>query len=305
MQKSSVKIVFFGTADFAVPVLEALVKEGYDVVAVVTQPDKPTGRKQVLTPPPIKLKADGLNLKVLQPEKLRGNPELAEGLKKLHADIGILAAYGKLIPPEIFNLPKHGTLVVHPSLLPKYRGPSPVQTAMLNGDKETGVTIMKIDAEMDHGDIVSAVRYQMPDAGSFKEINNEIWQSGAKLLIKTLPDYLTDKVKPRPQDHSQATYTRKFTTDDGEIKSTDEAEQAYNKIRALNPEPGTYIWFEKNGPPSRKATEGRGKKMRLKILEAELKSGHLEFKKVQLESGKPMSVKEFAVGHPDFTNNLL
>lgn len=276
------------------PVLGALVKAGYYIVAVVTTPDKPVGRKQILTPPPIKVAAQKLGLNVLQPSSLKNDPDLKFIIYNLKLDIGVVAAYGKLIPPEIFNLPGHSMVVVHPSLLPKYRGPSPVQTAILNGEKISGATIMKIDEELDHGPIISSENYKISGIDLFPKINAEIWQLGAELLIKTLPDYLSGKIKPRPQDHTQATFTKKFTAEDGEIKPNDTPEQTYNKIRALNPEPGVFIWLEKNG-----------KKISLKILAAEMENGRPKFKRVQLEGGKPMDIKEFLAGHPNFKVNLL
>ncbi len=312
MQKNKIKIIFFGTSDFAVPVLEALVKDSYSVAAVITTPDEPAGKKRVITPPPMKLAAQRLNIPVLQPDKLRGNSEFLENIKKIKPYIGIAGAYGKIIPQDIINLPEHGILVIHPSLLPKYRGPSPVQAAILNGDEKTGVTIIKIDDQIDHGDIVSVTDYQIPDNGSFKEINDEIWRLGANLLIKTLPDYLTGEIQVQEQDHSQATFCKLLKSEDGEITSDDTAEKAYNKIRALNPEPGTYLWLNKND-----------KKTRLKILNAEskkepadfitfpdlfiinnqpalqLKDGHLILKKIQLEGGKPLNGEDFARGHRD------
>ena len=298
MQKSStIRVIFFGSFEFAVPVLETLVKASYDIVAVVTNPDKPAGRKKLLTPPPVKVAAQKLGLDVLQPHSLK-DPEFLNSLKtktyRLKPDLGVVVAYGKIIPPEIFNLPKHGTLNIHPSLLPKYRGPSPVQTAILNGDIETGVTIMKIAEGVDDGDIVASTSRQLSPTVSSGQAHFELFELGASLLIKTLPDYIIGKIKPQPQDNSKATYTHKFKTEDGEIKTTDTAEQAYDKIRAFNPEPGTYIWFEKNT-----------KKLRLKILEAEFANGRLEFKKVQLEGGKPMGFKEFISGYPNLKNSLL
>ncbi len=294
---NKVRIIFFGSFEFAVPVLEALILAEYNVTAVVTNPDKPSSRKKILTPPPIKIAAQKLGLNILQPRSLK-NTEFLNLLKpityNLKPDLGIVVGYGKIIPPEIFNLPKHGTLNIHPSLLPKYRGPSPVQTAMLNGDTKTGVTIMKLDEELDHGEIVATTNYQLPTTSSSEEAHTALFKLGAALLIKILPDYLADKIKSQPQDHSRATYTHKFTTEDGEIKQTDTAEQAYNKIRALNPEPGAYIWF----------TKGNERK-RLKILGAELENGRLKLKKVQLEGGKPMVIKQFLVGHPKFSNILL
>ena len=298
MQKTKAKIIFFGSFEFAVPTLEALVLADYDIVAVVANPDKPAGRKKVLTPPPVKVVAQKLGLQVLQPEKLKGNKEFLDSLNTKYliqnTDLGIVVGYGKIIPPEIFNLPKHGTLVIHPSLLPKYRGPSPVQSAILNGDVDTGVTIMKVDEEMDHGDIIAAADYRLSRDASYEEAHGALFNRGTDLLLKILPDYLAGEIKPKQQDHSKATNTHKFITEDGEIKPTDTAEQAYNKIRALNPEPGTYIWFDRDN-----------KKRRLKILEAELGGGKLEFKKVQPEGGRPMSFKDFLTGHPNFTFRLL
>lgn len=294
MQPNKTKIIFFGTSDFAVPALDGLVKEGYDIVTVITTPDKPVGRKQILTPPPVKTAAQKLGLDFLQPEKLRNNFKLFEEFKKVNADIGIVAAYGKLIPPEIFNLPKHSTINIHPSLLPKYRGPTPIQTTLINGDTETGVTILKVDEEMDHGEIISSADCQILNLDNYKSLHDKLARLGTKLLIKTLPDYLSGKIKSAPQNHSKAIFTKKFTSEDGEIKPGESAELAYNKIRALNPEPGTFIWFEKNS-----------KKTRLKILEAELIGRQLNFKKVQPEGGKPMNMKEFMAGHPHFKINLI
>ena len=150
MEKSSTKIIFFGTSEFTVPALKALMGGGYGIVAVVTNPDEPVGRKKVLTPPPVKVVAEKYGIKILQPKRLLNNPEFAEELKNLKPDVGIVAAYGKIIPAEIINLLRHGILNIHPSLLPKYRGPTPIQTTILNGEKETGVTIIKIDEEADH-----------------------------------------------------------------------------------------------------------------------------------------------------------
>lgn len=318
---SGARVIFFGSFEFAVPVLDALarpvrnhegsqcasvssgVKAGYEIVAVITNPDKPAGRKQTLTPPPVKVAAEKLGLNILQPQILK-DPEFLKILNTKYkiqdTNIGIVVGYGKIIPPEIFNLPKHGTLVIHPSLLPKYRGPSPVQTAMLNGDLDTGVTIMKIDEELDHGDIVAATEYKLSPDISYEKAHDALFKLGADLLIKILPEYLAGKIKPIPQEHSKATFTKKFKTEDGEILPGDTPEMAYRKIRAFNPEPGAYIWLNENET-----------KMRLKILSAELINGRLKFKKVQPEGGKPMTIEEFLAGHPaeldhpNFKENLL
>lgn len=291
MQKSSIKIIFFGTSEFAVPALETLKSEGYDIVAVVATPDEPTGRKQILTPPPIKTMANRLGLIAMQPEKLKGNPAIVHSLSSLGPNLGIVAAYGKVIPKEIIDLLKFGILNIHPSLLPKYRGSSPIQSALLNGEKTTGVTIMKIDEELDHGPIVAQEKLEIRNE-YYPELHDKLAKMGAKLLTKILPDYFERKIKPVPQNHDEATFTKLLKTGDGEIKLNDTAERAYNKIRALNPDPGAYVWLEKNG-----------KKMRLKILAAELSGRRLELKIVQPEGRKPMEAGEFIKGYPKLLPN--
>lgn len=298
-QQNKLKIIFFGTTEFAVPVLEALFKNDYGIAMVITTPDKPAGRKQIPTPPPIKIVAEKLNLKILQPQTLKTRTPEIENF-----DMGIVASYGKIIPKEVIDSFPLGIIGVHPSLLPKYRGPSPIQTAILNGDEETGITIFKIDEEVDHGPILTSQRSEIKNKNYEELHDNELAKLGAELLIKILPDYLANKITPVPQNHNEATFTRKFQTEDGEITMNDTAANAYNKIRALNPEPGTFIFV---------------KDKRLKILEAslspqrndvhaglfnldgqlglQLKDGLLVLTKVQLEGKKPISGKEFIGGY--------
>jgi methionyl-tRNA formyltransferase len=283
MNTSNIKLAFFGTSAFAVPALEAVKNAGYNVVAVITNPDEPAGRNKTLTPPPIKITAGKLGLRVLQPETLRNNTELFEELKKLNADIAIVAAYGKFIPLEMLSLPKNGILNIHPSLLPKYRGPSPIQYALLNGDKTTGVSIIKIDEQMDHGPILTNSKIQISNDKKFKELHDELAKLGAEILINILPEYLANPEMGTIQDESAATFTKLLKTQDGEITLNEPATTSYNKIRALNPQPGTFMIV--NGK-------------RLKILEAELKDGKLVFQKVQLEGGKPINWQDFERGHP-------
>ncbi|PJE50943.1 MAG: methionyl-tRNA formyltransferase [Candidatus Yanofskybacteria bacterium CG10_big_fil_rev_8_21_14_0_10_36_16] len=312
MDKSNIKLIFFGTNEFAVPVLEALVKEGYDIVGVITEPNKPVGRNQTLTPPPVKLKAQNEKLKVFQP---KNKLEIKNLISELPAstDVGVVVYYGKIIPQEMVDFPKRGLLNIHPSLLPKYRGASPIQTAILNGDVETGVTIMKIDDLMDHGEIITSVDYQVSSKDYHFKIYEDLTELGTKLLIKILPEYLSEGIKLIPQKHDKATYTKKFKLEDGEIKPDDKAKDAYNKIRAFNPEPGAY-WKLSNNKI-------------LKILEATLdletninktgltrinknplsstqgrpalalKGGVLILDKVKPESKKAMSGKDFMNGH--------
>lgn len=276
------KIIFFGSFQYAIPALEQLVKTGYEITAVVTNPDSLQERKKELTPTPVKLAAQKLGLNILQPEKLRNNQEFLEILKSLNPDLNIVVAYGKIIPKEIIELPKHGTINIHPSLLPAYRGPSPIQSAILNGEKETGVTIMQIDEEVDHGAILSQAKYQIHPDAYLPQVTQELFQLGAELLIKTIPDWLEGKIVPQPQDHSQATFTKKFSWENGRIDWNQSTEKIYNQIRALNPEPGT--WTTLNGKI-------------LKILKAEIgEDGKILPQDVQLEGKKAMPFQDFLRG---------
>jgi len=273
------KIIFFGSFQYAVPALEAFIKNSYEILAIVTNPDSLQGRKKELVASPVKLAAQQAGLNVIQPEKLRHNAEFLEYLKSLNPDLNIVVAYGKIIPKEIIELPKYGTINIHPSLLPAYRGPSPVQAAILNGEKETGVTIMQIDEEVDHGPILAQAKYQISPNAYYQQITRELFQTGAELLIKTMPDWLAGKVIPRPQNHSSATFTKKFSWPDGRIDWNQPAEKIFNQIRALNPEPGTWTTF--NGKI-------------LKILKASLSKGStLILEEVQPEGKKAMAFEDF------------
>ena len=319
-------IIFFGTSEFAVPALKALVTEKYDIVAVITQPDKPTGRKQTPTPPPVKIAAEKLGLKVLQPQNLK--IETLENLLeivncKLKIDIGIVAAYGKILPKQFLDAPEYGFINIHPSLLPKYRGPSPIQTAVLNGEAETGVSIMLIDEQIDHGAILVQQKFEIRNS-KFEIIAKDLAELGAKLLIETLPKYISGEIKPQPQDHSQATFTKMFTRADGRINWSEPAEKTYNQIRALNPEPGTWTtWHPSTSSgqankvinildvtsrgdvsPQTKETSGTIRKIDGDVAVATGKC-YLVLKQIQLEGGKEMDARDFINGHPDFPNSVL
>ena len=201
-----------------------------------------------------------------------------------------MAAYGKILPARYLDVPKHGFVNVHPSLLPKYRGPSPVQTAILNGDEETGATIMVVDEEMDHGPILNSIKYQIPKTKYNQEISRELFELGAKLLVETLPGHINGEFKPKEQDHSQATFTKMFTREDGRINWDDPAQKIYNRIRALNPEPGTWtIW--------------KGKVINIK--KAGLRDGKIHIQTIQMEGKKEMPFEEFLRGHPSFDISQL
>jgi len=229
------KIIFFGSGEFAVPFLNILRDKQYSVVLVIASPDMPAGRRQILTPPPVKIIAEKSGFKVIHDLK-------TENIKNYGADLGVVADYGKIIPQTILNLFPFGCLNIHPSLLPKYRGSSPIQTAILNGDKETGVTIIKLDSQMDHGPIVTSVKLTV-DSLDAQELSVKLARIGADLLIKILPDYLTGKIKLCAQDDSRATFTKILNREDGRIKWDKSAQKIERQIRAYYPWPGAFAEF--------------------------------------------------------------
>ena len=232
------KIVFFGTPEFALPSLGALINSGYAVAATVTNPDERVGRKQILTPPPVKIFAGKHGIPVLQPERLNF------GTFKFNlppADIYVVAAYGKIIPKEILDIPKFGALNIHPSLLPRWRGPSPIQATILAGDIETGVTIIQMDEGIDHGPIIAQCKSQIVKRKmTYPELHDELSQLGAELLIETLPKWIRAEITPVPQDDLQATYSKILTKDSGRIDWSQPAEEIERMVRAFTPWPGAW-----------------------------------------------------------------
>ncbi len=232
------KVVFFGTSNVALPILEIL-HENYDVALVVTTPDAKVGRKQIVTPSPVGLLAEELKLALFKPEKL-AEQSVIDTLTQAGADIFIVLSYGKIIPEAILNIPKYKALNIHPSLLPKYRGPTPMPAALLNGDTETGTTIMLMDKEMDHGPILAQKSIPIDPDDTFLTLQDKLSKLSAHLLIDTLPGYVAGTVQPVEQNHAEATYTALITKQDGKIDWTKTATDIYNQFRAYYPSPG--IW---------------------------------------------------------------
>ena len=279
------KFVFFGTPEFSSAILKKLIGAGFVPDAVVCNPDRPVGRKKIITSPPVKILAQNQGIKVIQPENIS-----IESIKLEVGDVDlfIVAAYAKIIPKEILDLPRLGTIGVHPSLLPKYRGSSPIQSVLLDGEKETGITLYLLDEKMDHGQIIAQGKNVISENDNYESLLLKLADLGGKLLADTLPAFLKGGIKPITQDESLATYTKKFRTEDGfidnlEIEDAENGENAdkanifWRKIKALNPEPG--VWTIRNGK-------------RIKILEAETKDGKLAIKIIQEEGGKPRTYKK-------------
>ncbi len=236
------KIVFMGTPAFAVPCLQMLIEEGYEVVAVVTQPDRPQGRKKTLVPSPVKEAALSLGLPVLQPERMR-RPEAVAELAAYEPDLIVTAAYGQILPKAILDLPKNGCLNVHGSLLPKYRGGAPIQWSIINGEKVTGVTLMYMAEGLDTGDMISSVEVAIEDEDTSGTMFEKLSLAGRDLLKAELPRLVNGRVEATPQDDSEATYAPNLSREDERIDWSVSSRDIYNRIRGLVPFSGAFtLW---------------------------------------------------------------
>jgi methionyl-tRNA formyltransferase len=246
-EREMLRVVFLGTPDFAAIPLESLAHDQrYMLVGVVTQPDRPSGRGRAPEPPPVKQAALRLGLPVLQPETLRDETAIAQ-LAALRPDVGVVAAYGEILRKAVLALPPLGYVNIHPSLLPRHRGPTPVPGAILAGDVETGVTVMKLDAKMDAGPILAQRRVPLPADARAKEFTEKLFELGARLLLETLAPYAAGQLEPRVQDDSQATYTALLKKSDGAIDWGTPAQQIERMTRAYDPWPGA--WTSLRGQP--------------------------------------------------------
>ncbi len=324
-----IKIVFFGTPEFVIPIPEILLKSGFQLVACITAPDKPVGRKQILSPSPVKKWAKERKIKVIDSPKIA---EIEKEVKNIGAEVGILAAYGKIIPKTLIEIFPKGILVIHPSLLPKYRGSSPVQAAIALGEEETGVSVFKMDEEIDHGPLIWQTKEKISPEDTALSLYQRLFKIAAKNLPKILEYYIfgCDRPKicnigggkfyspPKPQNHQKASYTPLLRKKDGfipgetlgfiapkpgftskckigpyDLEPTPENLERF--IRAMTPWPGTWTTF-----PLRPS----GQLKRLKILKAHLENKKLVPNLVQIESKKPVSFKEFKKAYLDEKFNL-
>ena len=275
--------IFFGTPDFSAHCLKLLLEHGFVPKAIVCNPDRPTGRKKTITPPPVKVAAEdwsratGKELPVLQPEKL--DATFQQVLRELNPDFFVVFAYNKIFRKNILDIPRLGTIGVHPSLLPEYRGPSPFQTALLDGKTQTGVTLYLLDEGVDSGPVLAVSEpVRITPTDDFRSLAFKLADVGGKLLVETIPKFLNGEIHPKPQNETQATFTKKFKTEDGFVDANElaaaengdpgKAAMIFNKIRAFNPEPGA--WTMKDGK-------------RIKLLEATVVDGRIKLVKTQKE----------------------
>ncbi len=297
-----------GTAELACASLVALLQPGLQVVAVVTQPDRPKGRDLKLQPSAVKELAMRLSLPVLQPERAR-QPEFVQQLAELRPDLIVVAAYGQILPPAILALPAHGCLNVHTSLLPKYRGAAPIQWAILNGETETGVTLMKMDAGLDTGDILRQQRTAILATDNAQTLHDRLATLGAELLIQTIPDWVAGRIVPEKQPTEGTTYARKITKEDGRLDWGQPAQVLWNRVRAFTPWPGAHTFQPTPSRPlllkiwsAEVAATGVGRAG--KILQAD-KHGiviacgkdSLRVLELQREGGRRLNAREFLAGH--------
>ena len=275
------KIAFFGSSNFSVIVLEKLKQAGILPSLIITTEDKPKGRKLIITPPETKVWAEKNNVEVFQPSKLR-EESVAQKLKEIDWDIFVVASYGKIIPAGILEIPKHKTLNIHPSLLPRLRGASPIQTAILE-ENETGVTIIMLDEQMDHGPILAQKKIEIENwPPKENDLEKVLAEEGAELLTKVLPKWISGEIKEIPQDETKATFTKKVEKNDGLIDINGDPILNYKKIQAYSGWPNAFFFTEK-----------AGKNTRVIIKSAELKDGKLLIKKVVPEGKKEMDYEAF------------
>ena len=299
------KIVFIGSPDFALPTLQAL-HENYPLVGVVTQPDRAAGRGRELKPPPVKRLALELGIPVIQPENLR-EPEAMQQLHAWSPDAIVVAAFGQILRQDVLDLPQFGCLNVHASLLPRWRGAAPINAAILHGDKETGITIMKMDAGLDTGPILRQRSMRIEPHETAGSLFEKLSTLGAELLLDTLPAYLDGEIEPRPQPEEGTTYAPMLKKEDGLLDFTNPAGVLERKVRAFNPWPGTYFEWDGNLLKVHRASIGVGKMQAgkrgvyLGLPVVGTSGSLLVLEEVQPAGKKPMSGKAFLAGARNWT----
>ncbi len=308
-------IVFMGTPDFAVESLKKIYESGHNILAVVSQPDKPSGRNMKLMPTPVKEYAESKNIKVYQPEKIRKDEELYETLKSLKPDVIVVVAFGQILPQKILDIPKYGSVNVHGSLLPKYRGAAPIQWAIISGEKVTGITTMYMDAGMDTGDMIQKAEVKIENDDNFGTLYEKMKIKGGELIVQTL-EKIADGVAPRVKQPDDFTLAPMIEKTLGNIDWNNNSEDIRNLVRGLNPTPGAYtniegqkikIWrvefsnLEKTDEVLPGMVIKANKKEGLLIS---TQDGILDIAEIQLPNSKRMLAKEYLNGHDISVNTI-
>ena len=306
------KLVFMGTPDFAVPCLEELIKAGHEIVGVFTQPDKPVGRKRVMTPPPVKVCAEKNGITVYQPDSVRTEESLSL-MKELNPDCVVVVAYGKIIPSDMLKLPKFGFVNVHGSLLPKYRGAAPIQWSIIDGETKTGVTTMQMDDGIDTGDMLEVSETEIGENETAGELFDRLAEMGGKLIVSSLSKLEKGELTPIPQDHEKSNYAKIISKEMALIDFNMSAENVFNLIRGFNPWPIAYTIIgdkrlkvfaaEKIGSVNGKSGEVVSSDGTLTVAFGD--GNGLRFTDVQLEGSKRMSATEMLKGRPIEKGTIL
>ena len=297
-----------GTPYFAKNILEKIIDDhSINIKLVITQPDKPVGRKQILTPPPVKVFAQNNNIEVLQPTKLKDNFDLANRLKQISPDAIVVVAYGKILPKELLEIPKYGCINVHASLLPEYRGAAPIHRAILDDKECTGVTIMKMDEGLDTGDILLQEKIELKKDDDIETLYNKLSDLGAKLLIDALKNI--ENLVPKKQDERFATYAPPVKKEEGKIDWSLSFNEIYNKFRAFKIWPGIYTCFkgkivkfhlidsESDLSQDDSVPNGTIVDITDEFIKIKVRDGYIMVKELQIEGGKKMSAKDFVNGY--------
>ncbi len=299
-------VVFFGTPEFAVPTLRALLASAHDVVGVVSQPDRPRGRGQKLEPTPVKAAASDAGVPVLQPERLK-TPEFLAAFAELRPDLGVVAAYGKILPESVIQVPRLGLINVHASLLPKYRGAAPIQRAVMNGDRETGVTIMRIVRELDAGAMFARIAVAIGPDDTAGEVEHALAAEGGRLLVDVVDRIADGTAREEPQDDRHATYAPKIVREEGVIDWSRPATALHDQVRGLTPWPRA--WTHHEGArlilvrthvddPTVRAEAGTVIEAAGDRLLVQTGQGTLLIASIQPEGKRAMSAREFLAGRP-------
>ena len=311
MDKTNARIIFMGTPSISSKVLEGLILDGYQIIAVIAQPDRPVGRKKILEPVPTKVVAEKYNIPVYQPEKIRKEYDF---VKELNPDLILTLAYGQIVPQGLLDIPKLGCINLHGSLLPKYRGAAPIQYALINSEKKTGMTLMKMVKEMDAGEMYATEEVEIADEDNATSLFEKMGDVALKLILRVLPDYLDGKLPGVPQDESQVTFAPNIKPEEEKIDLTKSKEEIFGLVRGLSEVPGAYLYFDE---------------LKLKIYRAQIVSdeiigeigeivkadkfglhlqtnnGIIALLDLQLEGKKRMDYKSFINGHPQLLHQKL
>lgn len=305
------RIVFMGTPDFAVGALEAIIQAGHEVAAVVTQPDKPKGRNKEMQAPPVKICALEHNLAIFQPEKIK-TPEAIEVLRQYNADMFVVAAFGQILSSEILNMPQYGCINIHASLLPKYRGAAPINWVIINGEQETGVTIMKMDEGIDTGDMLLNEHIEIAKDETAETLFTKLSECGARLIVRAIPLIEQHKLLPVPQNHAEASKARILKKEMGCIDFNAEAIQIERMVRGMNPWPCAYTYYHKkvlkiwtaevamlSADTTVKANGPAGTVASIEKEAICVNTGHgvIKFLEIQLEGKKRITAREFLLGN--------